>query len=66
MVSQLRIQSYSGERAVSFKKVSLPELLVVAPKATMASVVPMLLSSPVPDKDFTINSRVKLALTQIC
>ena len=43
VVSQLRIQSYSGERAVSFKKVSLPELLLVAPKATMASQVPCLI-----------------------
>ena len=39
----ITVTSYSGERAVSFKKVSLPELLLVAPKATMASQVPCLI-----------------------
>ena len=38
----------------------------VAAKATMAAAVnPMLLSSPVPDEDFTIGSRVKLTLTHL-
>ena len=38
----------------------------VAAKAAMAAAVnPTLLSSPVPDEDFTIGSRVKLALTHL-
>ena len=38
---------------------------VVAKAAMAAAVYPTLLSSPVPDEDFTIGSRVKLTLTHL-